>query len=417
MRTGAIVSVGEEILAGDIVDTNAAWIAGRLRALGIALRSVRVVGDEILRIKGAIEDSAASADLVVVTGGLGPTDDDLTREGLAAALGVELQEDAAAREGLLAWFRGRGREPSRSNLRQAQVPDGAAAMPNPVGTAPGIAAPLAESVVFLLPGVPAEMRRMFDDEVIPRITSRGLVSRAPGRIKVRAIGLPESEVGERIARWMGEGRDPMVGITVSGGTITVTMTAWEMDDAALEAVAVEVESALGDAVFGRGEDRLEGRVVHDLVRTNKTLAVAESCTGGLIASLVTAIPGASEVFVEGLTTYSNGAKERRLGVRPETLAQHGAVSEAVAREMAEGLARDAGVDFALSVTGIAGPGGGSDEKPVGLVFFGVVCGTQTSVVRRIFPDDTRTEIQLRAARFGLDLVRRAIVESVAGSDR
>lgn len=412
-RTCVIVSVGEELLAGDIRDTNRAEVADALRGIGFDVRGFVTVGDLIDELAEVLIDAARRASVVVLTGGLGPTGDDLTRHGIARAANDELVFDDEELARIAGLFERLGRPMSDSNRLQAWRPTRATWIDNPHGTAAGLRIELGDARVYALPGPPFEMRRMLGESVLPDVLATAGPGRAPLRRKIRAHGLSESIVGERVAEFMGERKDPRVGITVSGGILTVSITSHlegpdrATAEAAIERVAVEVERRLGPAVYGRDDVTLEAAVVDALKRTGRTCATAESCTGGLVASLLTRIPGASDVFIEGCVTYSNDAKIRRLGVEAALLESRGAVSEEVAVAMARGVARSTGASVGVSLTGVAGPGGGSDEKPVGLVWLGLWLDGEEHVRRVVLPGD-RESVQLRAARIALDLVRRGV---------
>lgn len=409
MRIAAIVSVGEEILAGDIVDTNAAEIAKELRALGWTVRSIRTVGDDVPVIAAALRDAAAGSELVVVTGGLGPTRDDLTREGLAEATADVLVEDESAWRAIQDYFARIGRVMNPTNRIQAQRPSRARIVPNPLGTAPGLDATLGATRVFVLPGVPMEMRAMLRETVLPAVAAGGGGARPLARARIHAHGVPESTAGEWIAEWMGAGKDPFVGITVSGGILTVSVTARTPSESASErvlSIADAVWARFGEHAFGRDGVTIEEALIAALRARGARLALAESCTGGLAARLVTRVPGASDVFMQGIIPYSNAAKVRWLGVTQWDLRVHGAVSPTVARQMAFAVAASAGVDCGVSTTGVAGPGGGTPTKPVGRVEFGAYWRGQVYDRTTTFVGD-RESIQLRAARFALDLARRA----------
>ena len=413
MRELAIVSVGEEILAGDILDANAAEITAATRAEGFLTRSIVTVGDRVDQISKAVRQAAQEAPIVVVTGGLGPTVDDRTRAGLAMAAEQDLIEDPAALEMIVGHFERIGLPMSESNKIQAQRPSGARLIRNPRGTAPGLELDLFGSLLFVLPGVPAEMRGMLEQHVIPRIRETQGGALPLPRIKVRAHGLPESLVGEKIADLMDPDLDPVLGLTVSSGVLTVSITS--LNDDRTEGTrlvgrcADEVERRLGPACFGRDEDLLQGVLVRLLIDSRRTLATAESCTGGLVSQLVTQVPGASEVFLEGVVTYSNEAKMRRLEVPDDLLLRHGAVSKEVAAAMAAGVARTSGAALGLSTTGIAGPTGATPGKPVGLVYLGV-CLDGVTETRKVVLSGDRQMVQLRAARSALDLGRRALLK-------
>lgn len=420
MRIAAIVSVGEEILAGDIVDTNAAEIAKELRALGWTVRSIRTVGDDVPVIAGALRDAAAVGEVVLVTGGLGPTRDDLTRDGLAEAMADTLVEDEFAWRSIQEYFARIGRVMNPTNRIQAQRPSRARIVPNPLGTAPGLDATLGSARVFVLPGVPMEMRAMLRETVLPALaTAAGNQGTRPlARARIHAHGIPESTAGEWIAEWMGAGKDPFVGITVSGGILTVSITARTATDAARDrvvALADQVWTRFGPHAFGRDGVSIEEALIEALRARGARLALAESCTGGLAARLVTRVPGASDVFVEGIVAYANATKVRRLGVTQADLKQHGAVSAVVAGRMALGVATSAGVDCGVATTGVAGPGGGTAQKPVGRVEYGVYWRGASYARQTNFVGD-RESIQLRGARHALDLARRAALGTL-GEER
>ncbi len=408
-RTAVVLSVGEELLAGDIRDTNREEVAAALRELGFDVRGLRTVGDGAEEIAEAVTAAAARASVVILTGGLGPTEDDRTRHGLARAASDELVFDEEELGRIADLFARVGRAMSESNRVQAYRPSRARWIENRHGTAAGLRAEVAGALVVALPGPPFEMRPMLAEVLLEDVVGRFGPGAAPPRVKVRAHGLSESIVGERVREFMGEGADPRVGITVSGGILTVTATSHAADRAsaerAVEAVGRTVAERLGPNVYGRGDVTLEEATVASLRRAGMTCATAESCTGGLVASLLTRVPGSSDVFLEGCVTYSNAAKSARLGVPAETIERHGAVSEEVARAMAEGIVRTSGASVGVSLTGVAGPGGGTAEKPVGLVWLGLRVDGVTHARRIVLPGDRET-VQLRAARAALDLVRR-----------
>lgn len=410
-RAAAILSVGEEILAGDILDTNALEIGERLRQRGFRIRRIQVTGDGIEEIAGALAEACRGVRLLIVTGGLGPTRDDLTRDGLARALGVELEEDPEAVEKIAGFFRRIGRKMAASNRIQALRPHGSRFLDNRRGTAPGLAAELDGVPIYVLPGVPPEMRLMLEEQVLPELDARFGPGQPPARIKVRAHGLAESVAGDRIADLMGDQQQVAIGITVSDGLLTVSLTARQDDPLAgrilVEEKATQVEQRLGRAVFGRDDATLQQTVVQQLVAKGHRLAIAESCTGGLVSRLVTDVAGSSAVFLEGQVTYSNEAKMRRLGVPADLLEHHGAVSAEVAAAMAAGAAAQAGVEAAISTTGIAGPGGGTEAKPVGLVYLGLSLDGRCAT-RKVILSGDREMIRMRAARCALDLLRRGL---------
>jgi nicotinamide-nucleotide amidase len=410
-----ILSIGSELVSGLRLDTHSADIARALTALGIDVLRHETVDDHAEPIAAALARAAAEADLIVATGGLGPTLDDCTRDGLALAMGEPLELDAAALAHLDAWARSRGRTLSESNRRQALLPRGCQALPNPVGTAPGITGRVGRATAFFMPGVPGEMALMLDQVVLPRLRVA-----APGRVTVirtlHTFGLPESVVGEKLSDLMALGRRPHVGTAVHGGMIDIHIYATGGPaevEALLEADARAVRKHLGAAVFAEGRQRMEDAVADLLAARRATVAVAESCTGGLIAATLVNVPGISGALLESVVAYSNASKVRRLGVPEKLIEQHGAVSEPVVRAMAEGARREAGADFGLAVTGIAGPGGGSPEKPVGTVWTAVADAQGTETVREVLLSD-RALVRERAANGALNLLRLRLLAATAG---
>jgi len=406
-----ILSIGSELVTGLWLDTHAQELARALVALGVEVLRHETVDDEASATADALRRACRDAELLLATGGLGPTLDDCTREALAEVLGTPLAEDPTALAHLEAWAEARGKTISTSNRRQALVPRGAATIPNPIGTALGLAARLGRTHLFFLPGVPGEMRRMLAEHVLPAVARL-----APGRVTrvhtVRTFGLPESVVGERLGDLMAPGRRPHVGTGVRGGMVDVHVyasgTAAEAA-AAIEADAAAVRERLGPAVFAEGDGRMEDAVADLLARRRRTLALAESCTGGLIAAKLVNVPGMSRYFLEGVVAYANEAKVRTLGVPAALLEAHGAVSEPVARAMAEGARARAGADLALGVTGIAGPDGGSAEKPVGTVWIALADDRGTRAEREVFTGD-RALVRERAANAALNMLRLRLLE-------
>ncbi len=399
-----IIAVGDELISGATLDTNSAELSTRLTALGIGVRRHLTVGDDTGQVAAAIGAATAEAEVVIVTGGLGPTIDDISRGGLAEAMGVELVEDPRQIERIAAFFTARGRRMKPSNRTQSLIPAGAEAIDNDWGTAPGIAAKLGKARVFVLPGPPHEMRAVFGARVEPNLATDGaIVSRC-----IQTFGTGESDVGERIADLMDRNANPTVGTTVKDGVITIRITARAPEQAVArelaEASAAEVTRRLGELVFGEGDQTLPAVVGHALQRAGETLAVAESCTGGLLGKLLTDPAGASAWFVGGTIAYANEIKVDHVGVPAEALAEHGAVSEPVARALAEGVRQRFGADWGVAITGIAGPAGGSAEKPVGLVYIAVANGSGADVRRHTFIG-SRDRIRQRAAMTALNHLR------------
>ena len=408
-----VIAVGDELVTGQTVDTNSAHLAMELSRLGVSAVEHRTVGDCGRDIRAAIERAAGAADVVVVSGGLGPTADDVTRQALADAMGAELVLHEPSLRRIEEFFRARGRVMQPTNRIQAMVPAGAEPLENSLGTAPGIAARVGKALVFVVPGVPSEMRRMFENQVSPRLP------RGEGTTVYRVIhsfGRGESDVASLIADLMERGREPAVGTTVAAGMVSVRIVSRGADRnvAAGRAgeVAAEVRRRLGDLVVGEDGDAKDAMAaaVGDLLRRRRqTLATAESCTGGLVGELVTAIPGSSDYYVGGVVAYANRIKHRMLGVPDLAISRHGAVSEPVAAAMAEGCRKAFGADWAVSTTGIAGPAGGSEEKPVGLVYIGLAGHRGVHVNRDVFPG-TREIVRLRASLTALNLLRLALLQ-------
>jgi nicotinamide-nucleotide amidase len=403
-----IVSTGDELVLGEIADTNAAEMAAAFEDEGLAVSRVTVVGDDRGEIARAYGEALARSDFVVATGGLGPTEDDLAREGLADALGEPLELDAEAERAVAERVAAYGREVKDADRRQAFAPRGATVIANPRGSAPGLRAAVDGKTIYVLPGVPHEMRGMFGDAVLPEVVAAAGDSRgALGHLVVH--GMPEAEVAGRLE---GLARDGLaVGTRTRAGVITVRVradapTTEEARRIAGEAVE-DVRRRLGDAVVGDGDKTLGSLVTEAALAGRCKLAVAESCTGGLVTAAIVATPGASDALVESWVTYSNEAKVRRLGVAAELIEERGAVSSEVALAMAEGARAESGADVALAVTGIAGPGGGTPEKPVGLVHFAVATAEGTESAERRF-NGTRDVVRRRATEVGLWLMLRGV---------
>jgi nicotinamide-nucleotide amidase len=413
--SAAVVAVGDELLAGSHPDLDSPEIARALAGLGIPVKLVTVVGDDEQPIADVVARLAERFELVLVTGGLGPTLDDVTRHAVARALDRELvvADDALAQ--VAAWWAGRGVPMPDANRRQALVPAGAAVLPNSEGTAPGFRAETERGHVLALPGPPRELRAMLAEQVVPWLRGAGLGAPVADPLAPRRLhlfGLSESLFAERAGEWMARDASPLVGCTVKDGVLTVTLRARGDDReralAALDARVEEFRARFADHLFSEHEPRLERVLVDELRDRGLTLATAESCTGGLVASLVTTVPGASDVFEEARVTYARAAKERLLGVPAELLERHGEVSSEVAGAMAAGLAERSGASLALSITGVAGPAGGSEEKPVGLVWFGVAHDGRVETSERRFPRAGREWIQLLSARTALFLGLRRV---------
>ncbi|MHC4250124.1 MAG: CinA family nicotinamide mononucleotide deamidase-related protein [Planctomycetota bacterium] len=408
-----LVSTGDELVLGQIADTNAAEIAAALEEEGLSVSRVTVVGDDRAEIARAYGEALGRADVVIATGGLGPTEDDLAREGLADALGEPLELSAEAERAVAERAARYGRPVLEADRKQAFAPRGASVMANSRGSAPGLRASVtgktagkaagktAGKTIYVLPGVPHEMRGMLREAVLPEVVAAAAGSRCALRHLV-VHGMPEAEVATRLAGLAREGLG--VGTRTRAGVITVRLravaaTVEEAGRLAGEA-ADEARKRLGDAVAGEGDKTLGCLVAETALAKGLTVAVAESCTGGLVAAALVAVPGVSDALVEGWVTYSNDAKVRRLDVPASLIAAKGAVSREVAVAMAEGARTQSGADVALAVTGIAGPGGGTPEKPVGLVHFAVASAAGTEPAERRFKG-SRDVVRRRATEVGL----------------
>jgi len=375
IKTAEILCVGTELLLGDIINTNAAYLSRELAALGVSVYHQTVVGDNPERLKAAVSLSLSRSDLVLITGGLGPTCDDLTRETVAELMGKKLEFHEEIADEIRSYFSSTGRKMTDNNLRQAMVPEEADVLHNSCGTAPGLWVEDGKGhAAALMPGVPREMVAMFAEQVKPRIERRRhgvLVSR-----NIHVFGFGESSVENVLRYMMEEWTNPTVAPYAKEGEVRIRVTAHaETESEALalcdNAINEIKNTEVGQYIYGVDVDSLENALVLALRERKLTVATAESCTGGLVAKRIVDISGCSDVFLGGAVTYANSAKVKMVGVSEETLAAHGAVSEETAAEMARGIRLALGSDVGISTTGIAGPGGGTPEKPVGTVFVGV----------------------------------------------
>lgn len=401
-----VVAVGTELLLGQIVNGNAAHIGARLAEEGHDAHFQTVVGDNVGRIAAAIDVAVRRSDAVILTGGLGPTQDDLTREGVAEATGRDLVFDQDVADRLRDWFTARGRTMADANLRQAWRPRGSVWLPNPKGTAPGLFVEEGAVRIFALPGVPAEMSLMLDEQVLPRLRE-GTVGVIRSRL-LRTWGLSESKVAELLGDLYGPS-NPSLAFLASGGEIKVRITAKAQDDTAAEAliapVEAEVRRRLGPVVFGADADTVEVVLLRLLSERAWTLGTAESMTGGMVAARITTVAGASKVFRGAAVTYATDLKRRLLGV-PQAVLDAGVVSAPTATAMADGAAERLGVDVAVSITGSAGPD--PQERPAGTVFVGVHVPGETRARELHLPGD-RERVRTFATTAALHLARRAIL--------
>ncbi|MEJ6634670.1 MAG: competence/damage-inducible protein A [Akkermansiaceae bacterium] len=403
-----ILNTGSELLLGSTANTHGTWMGQELAKLGLRVQRQTTVPDGVA-IEEALAECISRSDVVLVTGGLGPTSDDITREAAAKALGVDMIVDEAAKRSLYEFFEKRGYEMAKANLRQAEVLVGADVIPNPNGTAPGIYSPPrlsgeANCALFLLPGPPRELYPMFHAEVTPRLKALAGVELISEVTELKFVGIGESSFHEGIDAKLAEIDGLEVGYCARLGEVDLRLIG--TPDAIQQGRDI-AEASFSDYLIGDDGSSLEKVVVELLTRTGKTLTTAESCTGGLIASRITDVSGASAAFTHGFVTYSNEAKQQLIGVKAETLEAHGAVSEEVAGEMAAGALQVSGADIAVSITGIAGPTGGTEEKPVGTVCFGIATSKGVETYRECHPR-SRADFKDQSSQRALDLVRRAL---------
>jgi len=405
-----VVTIGTELLLGQILDTNAAELGRALAAAGVEVVRHTSVADRPEVIRAAVTEALERTGFVITTGGLGPTRDDMTKREVAAVFGKALELDETVLRSLEDRFRRLGRAMPAANRTQAEVPVGATVLPNPRGTAPGLWVEAEARVVVMLPGVPSEMRGLLAEEVLPR-----LAARSSGRVvrsrSVRTTGIAESALAERVGAIEEEIAPLTLAYLPSAEGVDLRVTAWGLHEAEAERrlsqVAALLRERAGEHAYGADGADLAAVVLAQLGARKARLVVAESCTGGLLGARITAVPGASSVFIGGVVAYDDVVKSGMLDVPPELLEQHGAVSEQVVSAMAEGVQRQFAVDAALAITGIAGPTGGTPEKPVGTVWLAARFGAQTRALKRIFPGD-RGEIRARSAQAALDALRRLL---------
>lgn len=403
-----IITIGDEILIGQIVDTNAAYIAQKLNGAGIIVSERSSVGDRAEQITRAIEQSMQRSDIVILTGGLGPTKDDITKTTLAKLFGGQMRNDKRVEEHVRSMLALRGIEFNELNRSQAMVPDSCEVLFNAHGTAPGMWFEREGKVVISLPGVPFEMRHLMEDEVLPRLQSRFALRQVVHRTLITA-GIAESMLAARIAEWEDALPDYLhLAYLPASNIVRLRLSAYDVDGTVAEREIDErfrqLEELIPDNIVGFEGATLQEQVHHLLIESGKTLAVAESCTGGSISAKFTAMAGASTYFLCGVTAYANEAKRDILGVDESLIEHHGAVSEEVARAMAEGARRISGADFAVATTGIAGPTGGSEQKPVGTVWFAVASERGTVAKMRNSGTD-RGQVIDRATAYAIEFLR------------
>jgi nicotinamide-nucleotide amidase len=411
-----IVTIGTELVQGLIVDTNSAWISRRLASVGVPVDFHTSVGDDEARIEFAVRLAASRSDLVMIAGGLGPTADDITRDMLARIAGKKLVLHQPSLDLIASMFARWGRQMTENNKTQAFLPEGSEVIENHNGTAPGFCMKIGRAEVQVFPGVPHELYAMVDEFTIPRIRAAQVV---PGVIKMRRLlcfGPGESAIDQKVRHLMALDRNPNVGLLVHDYVITVKITAHGSSEPEADAMIAkdekDVRAILGDIIFGVDDERMSDVAARELIRRRLKIAIAESCTGGMIAGMLTDVSGVSAAFLAGVVSYSNESKQDFLGVPAELIAKHGAVSEAVARAMAEGMLKRTGADVAVGVTGIAGPTGGTAEKPVGLVYIARADAKSTEVRECRF-SGSRDRIRVRSAVTALDMVRRWALTATA----
>lgn len=414
-----LLTIGTELLLGFTLDTNGAHIAQTLSGAGIRVTRRTSVADDGTAIADAVDSALRRTGMVITTGGLGPTRDDISKHAVADLLGMPLEFHDAIWDSIVERFKRLGREPSPLNRSQAMVPQGATVLPNRWGTAPGLWLESPRGIVIMLPGVPSEMKRLLEHEVLPR-----LVEHAGGAVvrsrMLRTTGVAESALAEHLGEI--EALIAPLSLAYLPGLdgVDLRLTAWSLApadaDAELAKAAALIRERAGTFIYGEDDATLAQVVVHALRDRRLRIAVAESCTGGLVGGRLTDVPGSSAVFQGGIIAYDNAVKVGELDVRQSDLEQHGAVSEPVARAMAEGVRRRMGTDLGVAVTGIAGPDGGTPEKPVGTVWFALADGAGTVAVRAQFPRD-RAEVRARATQAALNLVLRHLRRGAVSGKR
>jgi nicotinamide-nucleotide amidase len=413
------IAVGSELLLGGRTDSNSLFITEELSQLGIEVRFKSVVGDDQADIVNVLKTAVGRATVVVMTGGLGPTVDDCTREAIAQAAGRKLARRKEAFEGMQARLAQWCRTPNKGQLRQALIPSGATVVPNPVGSAPGFWLSWRGATLISLPGVPSEMKAMMRETVCPLLLSQLMNGRSKPqpitRLLFQTWGLPEAEVDVRLNGLISKRLPVDLGLLASPTGVLVSLTTnsrAHVKEEVVHSLAQEIRSRLAEWLFAEGEEAMEEVVGRLLNEQKLTIGLAESCTGGLIGHRLTQVPGSSAYVERGVVCYSNKAKSELLGVPPDLIAQHGAVSAEVAAAMAKGVRERSGVSVGLSVTGIAGPGGGTATKPVGLIYVGLNAESGPPMTKEHRFHGDRTVIKLRASQAALDLLRRWLLRKL-----
>jgi len=411
-----IISIGDELALGQTIDTNAGWLSARLIERGVPTRYHKTVPDDMAAIVQSVCQAAEEAEWVILTGGMGPTRDDLTRQALSEVMKAPLVLHTPSLKRIERFFQDRGRKMSENVRVQAMYPKGSEILENPCGTAPGLKVCSGKATIFVFPGVPEEMKAMFEKHIIPAIAEKAALIAHTGRSivtkTINTFGFGESTIGEQLGELMARGRNPTVGTTVSCGIVSVRIRSdfntLEKAQAELVRTAVEVTQRLADAIFSEDDETLQYVVGRLLMEQHKTVATAESCTAGLVGEMLTEKAGASGWYLGGWIVYDNQLKTDQLGVPAGLLSHEGAVSEPVAKCMAEQAVKRSGADYALALTGIAGPDGGTPDKPIGTIWIALgkrqTDGIVVNAERFVLPGD-RTRIRDRAAKTALNLLR------------
>lgn len=406
-----IITVGTEILLGDIVNTNSQFLAKELASIGVEVYYQETVGDNETRLLNLLEEAFKRSDIVITTGGLGPTNDDITKEIAAKYFNQELVFYSDLWENIKSYFEKLGLKPIENNKKQAYFPKDCIILDNPNGTASGVISKKENKMIILLPGPPKEMIPMFNNSVksyLQSLTDYKLVSKT-----LRFIGIGESELEEKLIDIINSQSNPTIAPYAKENEVTLRITAKSKDDEKandlIKSIEEKIKDRVGKYIYGYDDTTLEETVAKLLVKNNMTIAVSESCTGGMVSSKLIDYPGISQSFIEGCVTYSNEAKMNRLGVKKETLDKYGAVSSETAIEMAVGIAKNLNTNIGLSTTGVAGPGGGTDEKPVGLVYIGIYINGDVKVKKCNF-SGSRDKIRSRATNEALNLLRLELLK-------
>ncbi len=408
-----IIAVGTELLLGCILNTNAQYLSEKMAELGIDVHFQTVVGDNLERVKGALKAGLQRADIIITSGGLGPTDDDLTKEAVSEALGLKLLPHEPSLTKLKEFFKKINRPMDECNLKQGYLPEDCIILNNNNGTAPGVMLDKDNKIIVLLPGPPKELIPMFEDSVYEYLRKKSnslLKSRT-----LRIVGIGESNIQGILKDVFDSQTNPTIAPYAKSGEVHLRITAksssLEEADRLIEGLEKTVRERLEGNIYGTDYETLEGVVNKLLTEGGLTISCAESCTGGLLSQRLTSVPGASKCFMNSIITYSNESKEEFLGVKHSTLEKHGAVSEETALEMAEGIRRVSGTDVGISITGIAGPDGGTEEKPVGLVYIGISCMGATEVHKCLFTGG-RDKIRYNTSTKALDIIRRILLKKM-----